>query len=262
MIRQIGVIARKEILDHWRERRSVFAALLHVLMGPALVLLVSFSIAGRSNASMTNVETGMASIFALVAGFIGGMNVAMDVMAGERERRSLLPLLMNPVTRLRVVIGKWLATSVFGIGGLTVTLVAFAAAEQFRSMPGPLFGASGTLCWALLGLVPLTALATALQLLLSTVSRTAKEAQTYLSFLLFVPMGVAMFLVFFPVRAAGWIMLLPIAGQQSIAEMGSRTGHWPFAQAYMLALVTMGLAMAAIIACGKLLERDEVLYGS
>ncbi len=50
-------------------------------------------------------------IFVLLAAFIGGMSVAADVTAGERERGSLESLLLHPVSRLAIVGGKWLAVS-------------------------------------------------------------------------------------------------------------------------------------------------------
>jgi ABC-type Na+ efflux pump permease subunit len=53
------------------------------------------------------------------------MNVAMDTVAGERERRSLLPLLLNPVSRRSVVLGKWLAVSFFALAGLIVNVLGF-----------------------------------------------------------------------------------------------------------------------------------------
>jgi len=111
---QALTIAHKEILDGLRDLRSIVASLFYALMGPAVVGLVSM--ATRANAkpdSGASVLTGMMAIFTLVAAFVGGMNVAMDTVAGERERRSLLPLLLNPVSRRSVVLGKWLAVSFF-----------------------------------------------------------------------------------------------------------------------------------------------------
>ena len=262
MIREVAVVTRKELIDHARERRSVSAALMHVLMGPAVVLLVSFSMAAKSNTKPGAAVGGMISIFALVAAFIGGMNVAMDVMAGERERRSLLPLLLNPVPRLTIVIGKWLATSVFSIGGVVITLFAFVVVMKVRAIPSPLFNTSAMLCWGVLGLLPVAVLAAALQILISTVCRTAKEAQTYLSFLLFVPMGIAMFLAFFPERIGAWAVFVPIAGPQAIAGLGIDTGRWPAAQACTLALETVWLAVIVIRICGTLLKRDDIVYAS
>jgi sodium transport system permease protein len=254
------VIASKEIVDHFRETRSLLASLLHLLMGPWVIILVSFSL--QSNAKAAGVLGGMISIFALVSVFVGGMNVAMDLMAAERERRSLLPLLLTPVSRLTVVIGKWLATCVFSLLGLTITLAAFAAAGLRGSTPSPLFSGAGMLCWMLLGLLPLALLAAALQLAISTACRTAKEAQTYLSLLIFVPMGIAMFLVFFPDNLTRWAAMLPIAGQQVIAQTILHGGEWPIQPAIVIALVTIWLAIATVVIAGKLLERDDVVYAS
>ena len=53
----------------------------------------------------------MVPMFVMLAAFIGGMFVATDSTAGERERRSLEPLLLNPVPARPSAVGKWLATS-------------------------------------------------------------------------------------------------------------------------------------------------------
>src|ERR1035438_8480983 len=77
-------------------------------------------------ARVDGVLIGMMSVFTLVAAFVGGMNVAMDTLAGERERRSLLPLLMNPVRRREIVLGKWLAVGLFSFADLILNLAGFA----------------------------------------------------------------------------------------------------------------------------------------
>ena len=54
-------------------------------------------------------------MFIIMAGFIGGMQIATDATAGERERGSLEPLLVNPAPRLVFVGGKWLAAALAAI---------------------------------------------------------------------------------------------------------------------------------------------------
>jgi sodium transport system permease protein len=261
MIRQVIVIARKEIVDHSREMRAVGASAMHLLMGPLVILVISFSRAMSPGAKSAAVLAGMMSIFVLVAAFVGGMNIAMDVMAGERERQSLLPLLMNPVSRLTVIVGKWLAISLFSVLGVASTLASFAIVCEARRLPTPLFHRPALLCWAVLGMIPLAFLAAALQLAISTACRTAKEAHTYLSLLIFIPMGIAMFLLFLPGKLGPWVDFVPVAGQQAIAELGMTTGHWPFAQALTLALATAWLTSIIVIVAGKMLERDSIVYG-
>jgi ABC-type Na+ efflux pump permease subunit len=145
---------------------------------------------------------GMMSVFTLVAAFVGGMNVAMDTVAGERERRSLLPLLMNPVRRREIVLGKWLAVGLFSFAGLILNLAGFAIVFASAGMH-PSAGVPRLLLAVTAGILPLALLAASLQLLISTVCRAAKEARTYLSMLVFLPMGLGMFQVFFRRRRAG-----------------------------------------------------------
>ena len=45
--------------------------------------------------------------FMLMAVLYGALHAALDTTAGERERGSLEPLLMNPVSPLALVLGKW-----------------------------------------------------------------------------------------------------------------------------------------------------------
>jgi sodium transport system permease protein len=253
MLNQSLIVARKEMVDNLRDVRSVISSLLYALMGPSVVLMVS--VATRVDA----VLIGMMSVFTLVAAFVGGMNVAMDTIAGERERQSLLPLLLNPIQRRDIVIGKWLAVCVFSIAGLTINLVGFAIVLGMRSTVGglrPLLVAAGIL--------PLALLAASLQLLISTVSRAAKEAQTYLSMLVFLPMGLGMFVVFFPGAARGWYAFLPVLGQQLQLEtwMSGGAGVSAFQPAAVLGCLTTILALLVLLVAANRLHRDEIIYGS
>ena len=114
------IVARKEIRDHLRDTRSLVSSAFYALMGPLVVGMVSIAVRGEKSSA---VLLSMASVFVLVATFVGGMNIAMDSIAGERERRSLLPLLMNPLLRRDVVLGKWLAISSFALTGVMLNLL-------------------------------------------------------------------------------------------------------------------------------------------
>ena len=51
--------------------------------------------------------TGMIPYFVMMAVLYGALTAALDTTAGERERGSLEPLLMNPAERWALVVGKW-----------------------------------------------------------------------------------------------------------------------------------------------------------
>jgi sodium transport system permease protein len=251
-----AIVARKEIVDHVRDRRSLVSAAAYAIMGPAVVMLVSFSAKGRDE-GMPMVMLGMMSVFALVSAFTGGMNVAGDVMSGERERRSLLPLLMTPVTRRDVVVGKWIAASAFGLAALAVNVAAMLAVLAWRA-PAALAAQAATLAsWVVLGLAPLALLAAALEILIAGVSRTTKEAGTSLTLIVFVPMFAGMFLTFFPV-ASGWWRAVPIVGQQMIVDAGLHGTPVPIGEAIVLALATVASAVVPLAEAERVLTRDDV----
>ena len=243
------VVARKEVIDSWRDTRSAIASLMYALMGPGVVFMVSMAV--RVDA----VLIGMMSVFTLVAAFVGGMNVAMDTVAGERERHSLLPLLLNPVRRREIVLGKWLAVALFSTAGLILNLAGFAIVFGKAGMHLPWLAVTA-------GILPLALLAASLQLLISTVCHAAKEAQTYLSMLVFLPMGLGMFQVFFPAAARGWFALLPVLGQQLQLERWLKGGAAAFVPAAALGCFTAALALLVLELAANRLHRDEIVYGN
>jgi len=259
MLKQSLVIAHKEVIDGLRDARSVISSLLFALMGPLVVGLVSLApgIKGSSESPIV----GLMSVFTLVSAFSGGMNVAMDTVAGERERRSLLPLLLNPVHRRNIVLGKWLAVSLFSIAGLTLNLlgfsVVFVTSGMHMNAPWPRL-----LLAMALGVFPLPLLAASIQLLLSTACRAVKEAQTYLSMIVFLPMGIGMFLVFFPAARREWFSFLPLVGQQLHLQSLMDGRDVPLLQSIVLGCATLALAMLVLLVPASGLQRDEIIYGN
>jgi sodium transport system permease protein len=246
MLTQALIIARKEAIEAVRDRRALISALAYAMMGPAVVGMVA--LAQGSNPKAQDVLTGMMSVFTLVAAFVGGMSVAMDVVAGERERRSLAPLLMLPVGRGAIAAGKWLAVSLFAAAGLFVNLLGFAA------IAGPRF------LWLVIALLPLALFAASVQLWTSTVCRSVKEAQTYLSLLVFLPMIAGLALVFFPGFRGAWSGLVPALGHQMLIERLLR-GQEMVLPALAAGGTTACAAALFLRAAADRLGRDEILYG-
>jgi sodium transport system permease protein len=252
MLNTVLVVARKEAIDSLRDTRSVISSLMYALMGPAVVFMVSLAVRADK------VAIGMMSVFTLVAAFVGGMNVAMDTIAGERERQSLLPLLMNPVRRRDIVLGKWLATGLFSLAGLMLNLAGFAIIFARAGMHLPWLAVPAMAA----AILPLALLAAAIQLLISTVCRSSKEAQTYLSMLVFLPMGIGMFQVFFPGAARGWFAFLPVLGQQLQLARWMQGGGAAIGPAAALGCCTAGVALLVMEAAANRLHRDEIVYGN
>lgn len=164
---------------------------------------------------------GMMPYFLMFSVFMGGMYLAIDTTAGERERQSLEPLLLNPVPRGEIMAGKLGATIVFALISLALTVTAFAVAMDFVPVAELGLGLAldvPTCLNLFLVTAPMTIVAGALQTIVAAFAKSFREAQTYLSFLLFVPMFPTLVLFVLPVKAKLWMMTIPILSQSLLIQ--------------------------------------------
>jgi len=155
--------------------------------------------------------------FFVIAIYIGGMYLAIDLTAGERERQSLEPLFANPVARWRILVGKLGAISAFSLASLVLTVIAFVIAGGF--LPTARLGMSfdlgaGFVADAILLELPLIAVFAVLETLVAAFAKSYREAQTYLGFLMIVPIIPSALMSVLPVKAAHWMYAVPLLGQQ------------------------------------------------
>ncbi|MGB5101876.1 MAG: ABC transporter permease [Steroidobacteraceae bacterium] len=155
----------------------------------------------------------------LLLAFIGGMQLAIDATAGERERQSLEPLLTTPASREAIISGKILATAAFTLLSLVVTLLmyrlAFAVIPSERidlSLDVPL----DAMGWLLVIVLPIVLLGATLLTALAAFAKSHREAQGYLPLLIFLPMIPTLMLMVAPVKTRLWMMAVPFLGQNQL----------------------------------------------
>ena len=195
--------------------------------------------------------------------FTGGVHVALDTTSGERERGSFEPLMMNPVRRWEVLSGKLGATIVFTLMALASQVVAFWV--MLHSVPTQSLGLiapPGALRLLLVVSVclPLVVLAAATQLLISAVTRSMKEAQTYLGLLPLIPGLAGMVLALAPVRAQPLLAAIPTFGQTLL--MGQLVRNEAVSAVFIgITAVATLTATALLLLLGfRLYEREEILF--
>ena len=159
----------------------------------------------------------MLPYFLILTSFMGGMWLAIDATAGERERQSLEPLLANPVPRSQILLGKLLAAAAFSFTSLTLGLMAFAVAAHF--LPAQQLEISLTLGPKLIGtilpiMVPLVLVIVITQMVVSAFAKTYREAQTYLGLLQLLPVIPSVLLSVMPITPKLWMYAIPLIGQQ------------------------------------------------
>ena len=159
---------------------------------------------------------GMLSYFFLFALLTGGMNLAIDTTAGERERGSLEPLLCLPVKRDHLIFGKIFAACFFMAISLSLSLVCFHIVLRFMPLQElgmtPNFGLMAVLlAWLLL--VPFTLVGASLMTLVASFTKSFKEAQTWVSVVLLAPTLPILIVSILQVRPSTELMFIPSLSQ-------------------------------------------------
>lgn len=207
----------------------------------------------------------MLPYFIIFAIFNGASPVITDATAGERERGSLEPLLINPLPRGWVAIGKMLSAMPFAIVNLIVTLVGFGAI--FRLLPveellGMQIGLDGgALLAVFLICLPIVFLACAIETLIASFTKTTKEAGTYLPFISLIPSLPGLALAFLPVKPALWTMLIPTFGQQILINQFLRYEPISGTNVVISAVLTIVLSVGITLIAVKLYEAERIVTG-
>jgi sodium transport system permease protein len=200
----------------------------------------------------------------VMAGMTGGLNIAIDSTAGERERGSLEPLLLSPVPRWAVAGGKWLAASTFACAAVLFSMIL--TVNVLRRVPwhdlGIRFRVSDGDLMSLLALVlPLALFLTSALMYASTFARSFKEAQSYIAMFMILPALPGIAATLYPLSGRPWLAPIPIVGQYALAAdvLGGKppsVAYYVLAGAAVLTLAIFLVAMAA-----RLLQREKVIFG-
>jgi sodium transport system permease protein len=203
--------------------------------------------------------------FVILSLFIGGMYVAIDITAGERERQSLEPLLLHPVPREAVVMAKIAAVAGFASVALMETLAGFGLVPL--ALPLDRYGLSirldpGVLARALVLVLPLLLLAAALMVVVAMRARSFKAAQASMSFLVMVPAIPSMLLALMPVKLETWMLFLPGFAEQLLLVRLLRGEPVPLAHAAATMGASLAVALLLALAAVRLFESEKVAFAS
>jgi sodium transport system permease protein len=257
-----GSVARlRSMLEQYNRQTS---ALRLVARGLSPTITRPLAIADRDQSTPQSRSSNLFSMlpyFFILGGFIGGMALAIDTTAGERERQSLEPLLANPVPRWKILAGKLSATTAFAITTVLLSIVAFSFVGQFMPTEkigmtlqiGPRFVA----CTVFV-MLPLAALLSTLQTLVAAFAKSYREAQTYVSLLMFVPVVPTLLLSVMPFKVQAWMYAVPLMGQQIVITRLLR-GEAVAAGSMTLSFACTTLAVLILCAIAAQVYRSERL---
>ncbi len=191
---------------------------------------------------------------------VGGMYLAIDTTAGEREQGSLEPLLAQPVSRRSVVLAKLAATCLYS--AITLLLVLIGLAVAFRYLPIESLNVSVGVAKVLkifFACLPFVVLGGGLMVLVASFTKSYKEAQSYLGMVMIapsLPLIIVGFLAPTPEVSNMWVPSL----SQGLIIMETMKGEvvpWSLIGLSMIVSLALGLALAWVAV--KLYERERIL---
>ncbi|HZF80568.1 MAG TPA: ABC transporter permease subunit [Rubrivivax sp.] len=161
----------------------------------------------------------MVPFFVLMAVLYGALNAALDTTAGERERGSLEPLLMNPAPRAALVLGKWGAVASVGMLIAVLSCLSFlpgqwllrseALAAMFR------FGMGEALAFIAL-LLPLAGALAAVLMAVAIRCKSFKEAQANATVVVLVVSLLPLVTLFGQEGTSPWHLWVPALAQTTL----------------------------------------------
>ena len=205
---------------------------------------------------------GMMSYFFIFALLMGGMYLAIDTTAGERERGSLEPLLSLPVTRGQLILGKIMATCVFMATSLILSLLCFFVVLKFMPLEQlgmtPNFGLP-VVAAAFFLLLPFVLLGASLMTLVASFTKSYKEAQTWLSVVLIAPTLPILIVSILTLRPQLEFMFVPSLSQHLI--LVDMVKNEPLNGLHVAISVVSTLFFGAVLIwlCAKLYRREGLL---
>jgi sodium transport system permease protein len=203
-------------------------------------------------------------MFIVLAAFVGGMQIATDSTAGERERGSLEGLLVNPAPRAAIVAGKCIGAAVMAMATVAVSTVIWANLPRFLPLEdmGIRFRI-GTPHFAgiMAAGLPICLFAATLQAYIATMARSFKEAQSYMGVLILLPMLPGLLSTLYSLGDAPWMYGVPVLAQHVLLTgvLGGRAPEpWAFAVA---AIVSVAAAAILMHLTTRLFRSERIIFG-
>ena len=201
----------------------------------------------------------------MITAFTGGMHLAVDTTAGEKERKSLEPLLITPVPRWQIMLGKMCATATYAFASLALTLISFRFA--FPLLPTGAFGvdlsmSATAIAGILLAVTPVVILAAAMLTTLAALAKSLREAQSYMGLVFMIPMIPSIIFMVNPVTPQTWMMSIPMFSQNLL--IGEFVRGEPVSTLWLAMSIggtlLIGLVFAAIAA--TLFNRPRIVFSN
>ena len=236
------------------------ATLRLVMRGVSPALLRPVDVADRDVADRSARAAQLATMvpfFVMMAVLYGALTAALDTTAGERERGSLEPLLMNPMPHAALVLGKWGAVAAVGMLIALLSCLSFlpgqwllrseALAAMFR------FGPMEAAAFIAL-LLPLAGALAALLMAIAIRSKSFKEAQASTTIVLMAVSLLPLVTVFNQEGVSPWHYWVPALSQTTLMGQVLKGEVLAAPQVWASVASSVALCAVALVVVSRLLR--------
>ena len=214
---------------------------------------------------------GIIPYLVIIMCLTGAMYPAMDLTAGEKERGTMETILSSPISRTHLVLGKFLVvlSASLTTAALSVTSMGLSAwlFKHFLAPAVAMDGAPGV--QIAIGLrsalsifiiaLPLAVLFSAALITISLFAKSFKEAQSYISPLMFLVIVPAVAAMLPGIEMTTKLSLIPILNVSLLCkDLVSGTYHWN--NIAVIFVSTCVYAAAALFLAVKMFQRESVLF--
>jgi len=264
-------LAKGRLQQFFDEYRDKMARAALTARGMPTNLLEPFTVTASNIAPPSKVSAaaigGWILYMVIIFSFSGAMYPAMDTTAGEKERGTLETILSSPVSRTDLVLGKFLMVMTVSIVTTALSLTSMGASIAWagRSAGGGAdaafklgFDPSSIIAIVIL-LVPLAVLFAVVEIAVALLAKSYREAQTYVSPLMFLVIVPAIVGALPGVELNWETALIPILNVSLVSkEIFAATYHWSYIA--LIFATTCIYAAIGIAAAVHMFNREDVLF--
>ena len=202
--------------------------------------------------------------------FTGAMSLGIDTIAGEKERGTMASLLMTPVKRTSIVMGKLLSLMILSVCSATVYVITLVVAFPIMSkLNGSALDLSGLsikfspmqIFELIVVMVGAVFLYVALISIVAVFAKSVKEASTYTMPLYFVILATGMMTMFGTSVTNVGIYAIPLCNI-SMALKAILSGDITMIQFILTAISTFTLATVVTVCIGKAFNSEKVMFNA
>lgn len=268
--------ARARMIGYLESYRQALVADRFGSVEATMIFTVDTTNAGDSSLVDSSKATGkmlgmIVPYFITMMIFAGAMGLGIDSIAGEKERGTLASLLMTPVKRVSIVMGKLTALGLLSIMSAAIYLIGMFIAFRFmgNAIGDEAEALSGlTISFDTIQVVELVVLILGVVLmyvsiigLVSVLSKNIKEAQSYIMPVYMIVIVAGMVTMFTTDSNSFTNYMIPLFNS-SVAFKGIFTKEITIPEYMTVVLITYGISAALIGLTAKAFKSEKIMFNA